>query len=73
MNELQKYVIFVNRESITHFKEVIAKNIGKAPIIQLYEGRFISSYTAILSEDELLMLKLSIGEIHIHNALSSIV
>ena len=72
MPTAKKYVIFVNRESIIHFNEIIKEKFTKSAINQLYDGRFIASYTAMLSEDELLVLKLSIGDIHIHEGLKEI-
>lgn len=72
MPTTKKYVIFVNRESVIHFNAIIKEKFIKSSINQLYKGRFISSYTAILSEDELLVLKLSIGDIYIHEGLKEI-
>lgn len=61
----QSYTIYVDTEHINSFNSIVENNFNADSVAVTYKGIFWSEYEAIISEEELLLLTLTIEELDI--------
>ena len=63
----RKFIIYVESEDIINFNNIVDNNFDADSISVTYKGTFWSEYEIIVSEEELMLLKLTINDIDIRD------